>query len=185
MIKPILIASVTCLIIAGVTHHLVSVEKKYSQQVIDRPVQLNYEHIFKGFSLANTGINGSVHSVIRSPSTRVLVEQHKTYMDKPEITLSQDKQTPIVITANSAQMHHNDNITTLTGNVQVTLPNDQDQSVIMVTEKLELDNITLTAKTDLMATIIHERGHMQGTGIEFNPHIRQFQFLNNVRGIYE
>jgi len=185
MIKPILITSATCLIIAGLSHYLVSVEKKYSQQVMDRPGQLNYEHMFKGFSLTNTDVNGSAHSVIRSPSTRVLVEQHKTYMDMPEITLSQDHQTPIVITARSAQMHHKDNTTTLTGNVRVTLPNDQDESVVMMTEKLELNNITLTAQTDLAATIIHERGHMQGTGIEFNPYLRQFQFLNNVRGIYE
>lgn len=184
MIKPLLILLLLSLTIMIVGRYLLSVEKEYTKQLLSNPQQLYYAHQFKNFSLTNTSPNGEIQSTIYSPSTRMLTEEQKSLMDDPKILMYREQEPPIEITSNHAQIFHNENLTSLEDNVKVTMPDKNNNVIVMTTEQLTLDNSTQTAKTDLPATIIHGKGNMQGTGLEFNPHTKQIKFLNKVRGIY-
>jgi len=185
MIKPLLILLLFSLTITIIGRYLLSVEKEYTKQLLSNPQQLYYSHQFKNFSLTNTNTHGEAQSIIYSPSTRMLTEEQKSLMDDPKIIMYREQEPPIEITSNHAQIFHNEHLTSLQDNVRVTMPGENKNNIIMTTEQLTLDNRTQTAKTDLPATILHGKGNMQGTGLEFNPHTKQIKFLNKVRGIYE
>jgi LPS export ABC transporter protein LptC len=185
MIKSVFILFGIAIAISLAGRYLFSVEKEYTSQLINEPEQLYYSHQFKGFSLTNTNIEGTAQSVIHSPSTRVMTQENKTFMDDPKLIMYREEEAPIVITANHAVVLHADNQTLLKRNVKVTMPNNSNNNIVMTTEQLTLNNHDQTAKTDLPATIIHGKGNMHGTGLEFNPNTKQIKFLNKVRGIYE
>lgn len=185
MIKSVLIVLLLCIAILILSRYLLMVEKEYTAQLLNNPEQLHYAHQFKDFALTNTSKQGIVQSIIRSPSTHTLSAKRKSIMDKPEMIMYREKESPIIITANQAEVLHLDNKTLLSDNVKVTMSSNNNKNIIMTTQKLILNNTTQMATTDLPATIIHDRGNMHGTGVEFNPHTKQIKFLNNVRGVYE
>ena len=185
MIKSTLILVIISLTILVTGRYLLSVEKQYTSQLLSSSEQLHYSHQFKGFSLTKTNASGAPESIIHSPSTHMVTEQQKTLMDDPEMIMYRDQEPPIVITAKHAEVQHANNLTSLHKNVKVIMPGNNNKNIVMTTEQLTLDNHTQTAKTELPATIIHGRGNMSGTGVEFNPHSKQIKFLNNVSGVYE
>ena len=185
MIKLIFTLLLIGLVLMFTSRYLVAVEKEYTSQLLNTPEQIHYSHQFKNFSMTNTSASGKAQSVIRSPVTHMLTEQQQTLMDHPEMIMYRDNEPPIIITAKLAQVFHADNQTSLQDNVKVTMPNKNNDNIVMTTEQLTLDNLTQTAKTHLPATIIHGKGNMQGVGVEFNPHTKQIKFLTQVRGIYE
>ncbi len=185
MIKTLLITLLFAAIIAATGGYLLAIESDYSSQLQNTPEQQYFTHKFKNFALTNTNNLGQAHSVIRSPSTHLLVAEQKTLMDSPKMAMYRDQEPPIIITANSAEVFHQQNITILNNNVNVSMPDQRNNNIVMRTEQLTLDNISQSAKTDLPATIIHAKGNMRGTGLEFNPHTKQIKFLNKVRGTYE
>ncbi|MDW3096220.1 MAG: LPS export ABC transporter periplasmic protein LptC [Gammaproteobacteria bacterium] len=162
-----------------------TVETNYSSQLQNSPEQQHYTHKFKGFALTNTNDSGNAQSIIQAPSTQLLVGEQKTLMDSPTITMYRDQQAPIVITAVSAEILHQQNMTILIDDVKVSMPDQRNNNIVLTTEQLSLDNVTQSAKTTLPATIIHGKGNMHGTGFEFNPHTQTMKFLKDVRGIYE
>ncbi len=185
MIKLLLITLSLAAIIAAMASYLMAVESNYTSQLQNSPEQQHYIHKFKDFAMTNTNDSGNAQSIINSPNTQLLVAEEKTLMDSPEITMYREQQAPIIITANSAEVLHQKNVTILSDDVKVSMPNKHNNNVVMTTEQLTLDNVSQSAKTTLPATIIHGKGNMHGTGLEFNPHTQQIKFLNDVRGIYE
>lgn len=185
MIKPTLILLFSALSITIISRYLLSVEERYTSQLLNNPAQQHFSHQFKNFSLTNTNISGEAQSIIRSPATRMLTAENKTLMDDPEMLMYREQEPPIIITAQHAQVFHSDNLTDLQKNVKVTMPDKSNNNIVMTTEQLTLNNRTQSAKTDLPAKIVHGKGNMQGTGLEFDIHTKQIKFLNNVRGIYE
>lgn len=185
MIKMLLISLSFVAIIAATGRYLLAIESDYSSQLLNSSEQQYYTHQFKNFALTHTNDLGEAKSVIQSPSTRSLVADQKTLMDSPKVTMYRDQEPPMIITADSAEVFHQQNITVLNNNVNLSMPDKRDNNIVMMTEQLTLDNVTQSAKTDLPATIIHGKGNMRGTGLEFNPHTQQIKFLNKVRGIYE
>lgn len=185
MIKTLIITLTFVAFIAATGRYLLTVEKDYSSQLQHSSEQLHYSHQFKNFSLTHTNELGIAKSIVYSPSTRSLDSDQKTLMDSPKVTMYREQQPPMVITADSAEVFHQKNITVLSENVNVSMPDKRNNNVVMTTEQLTLDNITQSASTDLPATIVHGKGNMSGTGLEFDPHTQQIKFLNKVRGIYE
>lgn len=185
MIKLLLITLSLASIIALAASYLMTVESNYSNLLQNSPEQQHYTHKFKDFALTNTNKSGNAQSIVHSPSTELLVAEQKTLMDSPEITMYRDQQAPIVITANSAEVLHLQNMTILSDDVKISMPDQRSSGIVVTTEQLSLDNSTQSAKTTFPATIIHGKGNMHGTGLEFNPHTQQIKFLNDVRGIYE
>jgi LPS export ABC transporter protein LptC len=185
MIKMLLIISSFVAIIAATGGYLLAIESDYSNQLQNAPEQQHFTHQFKNFELTNTNNLGEAQSVIRSPSTQLLPAEQKTLMDSPKMTMYREHEPPIIITANSAEVFHQQNITVLNNNVNVSMPDQRNNITLMKTEQLTLDNTSQSAKTDLPATIVHGKGNMRGTGLEFNPHTKQIKFLNKVRGTYE
>ena len=185
MIKTLIISLSFAAIIAAAGSYLQAIESEYSSQLQSSPEQQHYTHEFKNFSLTNTNEHGKAQSVIYSPATQLLVAEQKTLMNSPEITLYREQQLPILMTANSAEVFHQENITVLNNNVRVSMPDQNRKSMVMTTEKLTLNNASQSAKTDLPASIVHGKGTMHGVGLEFDPHTQQIKFLNKVRGTYE
>jgi len=185
MIKTLLISLSFVAIIAAAGHYLQAIESEYSSQLQHSPEQQHYTHQFEDFSLTNTNNLGEAQSVIYSPATQFLVADQKTLMDSPKITMYRDQQAPIVMTANSAEVFHQQDVTILKNNVHVSMPDQNRKSIVMTTEELTLDNVSQSAKTDLPASIVHGKGTMHGVGLEFDPHTQQIKFLNKVRGTYE
>ncbi len=185
MIKTLLITLSFVAIIAATGRYLLAIESNYSSQLQNTLEQQHYTHQFKNFALTHTNELGEAQSVIYSPSTRSLIAEQKTLMDSPKVTMYRDQEPPMVITADTAEVFHQQNITVLNNNVHLSMPDKYNKDIVMMTEQLTLDNVTQSAKTNLPATIIHGRGNMSGTGLEFNPHTKQIKFLNKVRGIYE
>jgi LPS export ABC transporter protein LptC len=185
MIRTLLITLSCVAIVAAAGRYLQLIESDYSNQLQNTPEQQYYTHQFKNFSLTNTNALGDAQSVIYSPATQLLVAEQKTLMDSPKITMYRDQQAPIIMTADFAEVLHEQNVTILNKNVHVSMPNLQNKSIVMTTEQLTLNNASQSAKTDLPANIVHGKGSMQGVGLEFNPHTQQIKFLNKVRGIYE
>ena len=187
MIKSLLILLLIVITTYLLSRHLLMVEKEYTAQLLNNPEQLHYAHQFKNFTLTNTDSQGNAQSIIHSPTTNTLSAQQKTLMQEPKIIMQGEQEAaPIIITAKQAEIFHLENQTLLRDDVKVTLHNDaNNKNIVMTTEQLTLNNSTQTATTELPAKIVHSRGTMQGTGVEFNPHTKQIKFLNNVRGIYE
>jgi LPS export ABC transporter protein LptC len=185
MIKTLLTTFSCIAIIAAAGRYLLAIEADYSSQLQATPEQQHYTHQFKNFALTRTNHLGKPQSVIHSPSTRSLVADQKTLMDSPRMTMYRDPELPMIITADSAEVFHQKNITVLNNNVNLSMPDKRNKNIIMETEQLTLDNVTQIANTDLPATIVHGKGNMRGIGLEFNPHTKQIKFLNEVRGIYE
>tara|TARA_R110002096_G_scaffold356666_1_gene549911 strand:- start:878 stop:1438 length:561 start_codon:yes stop_codon:yes gene_type:complete len=185
MIKTLLISLTFAATIAATGRYLLAIESDYSSQLQDPSEQQQYTHQFKHFTLTQTNNLGEAQSVIYSPSTHSLATDQKTLMDSPKVTMYRTQEPPMIITADSAEVFHLKNITLLNDNVNLSMPDKDHNNAVMMTEQLTLDNITQSAKTDLHATIIHSKGNMSGTGLEYNPHTKQIKFLNKVRGIYE
>ena len=185
MIKTLLIILSCVAIIAAAGRYLQVIESDYSSQLQNTPEQQHYSHQFKNFALTNTDALGNAQSTIYSPATQLLAAEQKTLMDSPKMTMYRDQQPPIVITANSAEVFHQLNITILSDNVHASMPDQNNRNIVMTTEQLTLDNVSQSARTDLPASIVHGKGHMHGVGLEFNPHTQQIKFLNKVRGTYE
>ncbi len=108
-----------------------------------------------------------------------------TIMNQPNMVMHRNNEAPIIITANTADVLHNKNITVLQENVIVNMPDKSNNPVTLSTEELIVDNLTQTANTDKPARILHGKGKMHGTGLEFNPHNKNIKFLSKVRGTYE
>lgn len=185
MMKTLLISISFAAIIAATGRYLLAIESEYSSQLQNTSEQQHYTHQFKNFALTQTNDLGEAQSVIHSPSTRSLVAEQKTLMDSPKVTMYRDQEPPMIITADTAEVLHQKNITLLNSNVELSMPGKHNNNIVMTTEQLTLDNATQSAKTDLPSTIVHSKGNMSGTGLEFNPHTKQIKFLNKVRGIYE
>ncbi len=185
MIRTLLITLSCVAIMAVVGRYLLVIESDYSSQLQSTPEQQHYTHQFKNFSLITTNDLGDKQSVIYSPATQLLVAEQKTLMDSPKITLYRDQQAPIIMTANSAEVLHQENVTILSEDVRVSMPNQSNKNIIMTTQQLTLDNTSQSARTNLPASIVHGKGNMHGVGLEFNPHTQQIKFLNKVHGTYE
>ncbi len=185
MIKIILILAGISLTIVALYYHLKTVESEYTQQLINSPEQQHYSHQFKNFSLTNTNAKGETQSIIHSPSTRMQTAQQITFMDDPELIMQRELESPIVITAKQAQVFHTRNETLLNDNVEVVMSNSNNSNAVLKTEQLAINNQTQHAYTELPAMVIHNKGTMHGTGVEFDPHTKQINFLSEVRGIYE
>lgn len=165
--------------------HLHGVEQDYTSQLQTDGTQQYFSHVYKNFLLINTNENGNVQSEMSSPLTNYTVSEQKTVMDKPNMIMHRDNEPPIVITANTADVLHDKNITVLQENVIVNMPDKSNNPVKLTTEELIVNNISQTATTDKPASISHGKGNMHGTGLEFNPHNKQIKFLSKVRGSYE
>lgn len=185
MIKTLLISLSFVAIIVATGRYLLTIESEYSSQLQNTSEQQHYTHQFKNFALTQTNDIGEAQSVIFSPSTRSLLSEQKTLMDTPRVTMHRNQEPPMIITADYAEVFHQKNITLLNDNVNLSMPDKNNNNIVMTTEQLTLDNSTQSAKTDLPATIVHGKGNMSGIGLEFNPHTKQIKFLNKVRGIYE
>lgn len=185
MIKTLIIASIAIIIVLFLQQHLISVEKEFADQLINDIDQQSYSHQFKTFSLTNTDANGEIQSVIHSPTTRMVSAKQITLMEDPEFIMQRNQEPPVVITAENAEVFHSTNKTSLTDNVKVVMSNKNQNNIVMTTQQLTIDNKTQQASTDLPATIVHGKGNMQGTGVEFDPNSKQIKFLSEVRGIYE
>jgi LPS export ABC transporter protein LptC len=185
MVKLLIIILFIASILVAVSRYLLGVEADYNRQLLHSAEPGDYTHHFKEFTLTSTNATGSPDSVIYSPNTRASVAEQKTVMDSPEITMYREQEKPIRITADSAEVFHRNNITVLNNNVHVSIPDRKDHPIVMTTEQLTFDNVSQTAKTELAATIVNDKGVMHGTGMEFNPVTQQIKFLNNVHGVYE
>ena len=166
-------------------HHLKNVETDYTSQLQTDGTQQNFAHVYKNFSLTNTGVKGDIQSQILSPHTNYSASEHKTIISQPEMMMHRNDAAPIAITAESADVFHNNHITVLQDNVIVTMTEKSSNTVTLTTEELTIDNISQIAHSDMPAKISHGNGKMHGTGLEFNPHNKQIKFLSNVRGSYE
>ena len=185
MIKILLGLAISSGLIALAARHLLAVEIDFSRQLISPGQAQYFLHEFKNFALTNTGADGKINSVIKSPQTEFMPAQQKTLMVSPHITIHSQQQPPALMTAASAQVLHAKNITMLEKNVVVRLGEKNTQNIIMNTQKLLLDNTSRTAKTDLPASVFHRQGEMHGIGLEFDPQTRKITFLNHVRGHYK
>lgn len=185
MIKPILITLLVAATVTVTSRYLLSVESEYTSQLLNEPEQQHFAHEFKNFSLTNTNTDGHAQSYIYAPQTRFSMADQKTIMDSPEMIMNLHQESPITITANSAEILHEKHMTVLKNNVNVSISNQSNHDVRMTTEELTLDNVLQIAKTDLAASIYQGKGIMHGTGLEFNPNTKQIKFLNKVRGTYE
>ncbi len=175
-------------VIASVTflfNHLKKVEQDYTGQLQSDGTQQHFSHVYKNFTLSNTNEDGDVQSEISSPLTNYSVSDHMTIMNQPNMVMHRNNEAPIIITANTADVLHNKNITVLQENVIVNMPDKSNNPVTLSTEELIVDNLTQTANTDKPARILHGKGKMHGTGLEFNPHNKNIKFLSKVRGTYE
>lgn len=185
MIKLIIIILALTTTLAMLYQHMKAVEFEYTNQLIDNSEQQHFSHQFKKFSLTNTNSEGIAQSIISAPTTRMITTQHITLMDDPEIIMQREQEPPIIITAKQAEIFHAQNQTSLHNDVKVVMTNKNNNNIVMTTQQLTVNNHTQHAKTDLPATIVHSKGNMHGTGVEFNPHTKQIKFLSEVRGIYE
>ncbi|MEM7304280.1 MAG: LPS export ABC transporter periplasmic protein LptC [Pseudomonadota bacterium] len=183
MIKFSLILIAVIILSTLTARYLLNVEKVYMALVSDDQQQLEFTHEFEQFTLTNTDTNGVIESVIYSPQTFLDTTDQITTMDNPQIELADNEGSPVTITALQAQVFHQQNLTELEGDVKVNIMNDQ--NIQMSTEKLMLDHNQQLAYTELPATVIHDKGQMQGDGLEFKFDASQIKFLANVRGTYE
>ena len=185
MTKPVLASIFFIVAIAATTFYLRQIESEYSKRIMTHSDQQYYSHQYTNFSLTNTNTTGKPESNIHSPHASYLVAEQKTFMHDPKILLFRENNSPISITAQQAEILHEDNITSLNKNVIVSINKNNKQNVRMTTDQLYLDHSKQIGKTDHEATIMHGKGIMRGVGLEFNPHTQQINFLNKVRGTYE
>lgn len=183
MIKAILIIFTAVMLTFLTARYLLNVEATYTALLSDDEEQHKFTHEFEDFTLTNTDVDGKLESVIYSPHTYLDTSDQVTMMETPQIEMADDEGSPINITSHTAEVFHQDNITLLEGDVRVKIMNDQ--NIEMSTDKLTLDHRKQLASTELPATITHDKGKMQGTGLEFKFDASQVKFLANVRGTYE
>ncbi|MEM8844108.1 MAG: LPS export ABC transporter periplasmic protein LptC [Pseudomonadota bacterium] len=183
MKKLILISFAAIALVALTTRYLLSIDAEFSALLSDDVEQHEFTHEFEKFTLTNTDANGQVESIIYSPRTYYDTTRQITTMEKPEIEMASDQDAPAKITADSAEVFHQDNITLLQDNVKVNVENEQ--NIRMSTDKLTLDHNQQIATTDLPATVLYKKGRMNSTGLEFKFDGTQIKFLDDVRGTYE
>ena len=165
--------------------HLKDVEQDYMSQLQTDGTQQDFAHVYKNFSLTNTNEFGNVQSEMSSPLTNYSVTDNKTIMYAPNMIMHRNNESPIVITADTADVLHKKNITMLQDNVIVNMTDKSSNPVKLTTNELIVNNITQIANTDKPATISHGKGKMHGVGLELNPHDKKIKFLSDVRGSYE
>lgn len=183
MLKTILIFLLATVLVALVTHHLRKLETHFSQQLLQGTEQPETTHVFTQFSLTSTDSGGTVESVIQSPHTRHVVNQYQTQLESPTMLIYRENQTPVKLTADSAVVDHQTNITTLINNVNVSM--EENKRLHMTTDILTVDNADRTAKTDAPASIFYGNSRMNGVGLEFEFDNKKVKFLNKVHGTYE
>ena len=177
----ILVAVILLVIITG--RYLLNVEITYTALLSDNKEHHQFTHEFEAFTLTNTDANGQPESVIYSPQTYLDTTHQITTMQTPRIEMTDNEGAPINIRAHTAEVFHQTGITVLQGDVLVKVMNDQ--NIEMSTDKLTLDHNQQLARTDLPATVTHDKGTMRSTGLEFKFDASQIKFLANVRGTYE
>lgn len=183
MIKAILILFVAIIIVLITGRYLLDVEATYLALLSDNKEHHEFTHEFKEFTLINTGADGKRESVIYSPQTYLDTTHQVTTMETPRIEMAGGTGSPVDIRANTAEVFHQKGITLLEGDVLVRVMNDQ--NIVVSTEKLTLDHNQQLASTNLQATVIHDKGKMRSTGLEYRLSTNQVKFLANVRGTYE
>ena len=96
-----------------------------------------------------------------------------------------DQQSPVKLTAESAIIDHQANITTLQKNVEVSIDENKNSPLSMKTDLLLIDNTNRVATTQSAASIYYGSSRMNGIGLEFDLDNKKIKFLDKVHGIYE
>ena len=185
MIKIIISVIVMIAVVAWTTQYLRSVEVEFMQQLLQETEHAETIHIFNQFILSNTDATGAIESQLKSPNTRYVVSEQKTYLDSPTMLVYRKQNTPVKISAESAIVDHQTNITTLHDNVDVSMDSNSNKPLRMTTELLEIDNIAQVATTSAAARIYYGRSRMDGTGLMLDLKQKQVKFLDKVHGFYE
>ena len=175
------------IVAAGVwtTNYLRAVEVEFMQQLLQETEQAETIHIFNQFTLSNTDETGAIESQVRSPNTRYVVSEQKTHLESPTMLVYRKQNTPVKISAESAIVDHQTNITTLRNNVDVSMDSDSNKPLRMTTKILEIDNSAQVATTSAAARIYYGNSRMDGTGLKLDLEKKQVKFLDKVHGFYE
>jgi LPS export ABC transporter protein LptC len=184
MAKFLFIAFVSVAFVYVTTVYLLQVDREFTSQLSVEYESQEMRHVYTKFSLVNTTPEGETKYLLKSPNTVVLLSEEKTHLDFPNMLLYRDDKKPIAITADMGVVDHALNLTTLTHNVDVAIPT-QDDHAVLETEKLLFNSITQVAYTDEYAKIVQGRNLMEGVGLEYRLDEEKIKFLNKVRGIYE
>lgn len=185
MIKIILTVTVASALIALVSQYLRQVENDFVQQLLHGSEQAETIHVFKQFTLANTDESGRIESQLQSPNTRYVVTEQKTHLASPTMLVYRRQQAPVKLSADSAIIDHQTNITTLHNNVDVSIDETNKTPLRMTTDLLEIDNTNQVATTSAPARIYYGKSRMDGTGLELDLQKKKVKFLDKVHGFYE
>lgn len=185
MIKIIISVLVMIAAVALTTQHLRTVEVEFMQQLLQDTEQAETIHIFNQFTLSNTDETGAIESQLKSPATRYIASEQKTHLESPTMLVYRKQNSPVKISAESAIVDHQTNITTLHNNVDVSMDGDSKKPLRMTTEILEIDNTAQIATTSAAARIYYGKSRMDGTGLKLDLKRKQVKFLDKVHGLYE
>ena len=185
MMKIIISVVVMFAIIAWTTQYLRAVEAEFMQQLLQETEHAETIHIFNQFTLSNTDETGAIESQLKSPSTRYVASEQKTHLESPTMLVYRKQNTPVKISAESAIVDHQTNITTLHNNVDVSMDGNSNTPLRMTTELLEIDNAAQVATTSAAARIYYGKSRMDGTGLKLDLRKKQVNFLDKVHGFYE
>ena len=183
MIKTILIFALAVIFITLATFHLRQIEAHFSQQLLHGTEQPETTHVFTQFALTRTNANGVAESIVQSPNTRHIINQHQTQLESPTMLIYRDRQAPVKLSADSAVIDHQEDTTTLKANVDVSVI--ENKHLRMTTDILTIDNTNRVASTDALANIFYGNSHMNGSGLVFEFDTKKIKFLNKVQGTYE
>lgn len=184
MIKFLSVAAIIAVLLFLTANYLIDVEQEFTSQLSVEFESQEMRHVYTRFSLVNTTDSGKTKYLLKSPNTVVLLSENKTYLDFPDMLLYREDKQPIAITADNAVVDHLLDLTTLTDNVDVEIPT-QDQNAVLKTEKLFFNSNSQVAYTDEYARIVHGKSLMEGVGLEYRLGEEKIKFLDNVRGSYE
>ena len=185
MVKIIASVIVMVAVVAWTTQYLRAVEIDFMRQLLLDTEQAETIHIFLNFTLSNTDETGAIESQLKSPNTRYVVSEQKTRLESPTMVVYRKQNTPVKISADTAIVNHQTNITTLHSNVDVSMDSSSNKPLRMTTELLEIDNTAQIATTSVAARIYYGRSRMDGTGLKLDLKKKQINFLDNVHGFYE
>ena len=185
MLKTALIIALAILLIIFASQHLRRVNTQFSKQLLQGSEQAETVHVFTQFSLTNTNESGAIKSLVTSPNTRYIVSLQETQLESPHMLVYRDQQSPVKLTAESAIIDHQANITTLQKNVEVSIDENKNSPLSMKTDLLLIDNTKRVATTQSAASIYYGSSRMNGIGLEFDLDNKKIKFLDKVHGIYE
>lgn len=184
MIKFLFVVSISFALLYVTSVYLLNVDREFTSQLSLEYESQEMRHVYTEFALVNTTPEGDTKYILNSPNTVVLLSEEKTHLDFPNMLLYRDNKKPIAITADMGVIDHALSLTTLTYNVDVAIPT-QDENAVLKTEKLFFNSISQVAYTDEYAKIVQGKSLMEGVGLEYRLDEEKIKFLNKVRGIYE